>query len=329
MKKICRMAVCLGLIILVCSSLSLANTKTVLKFAHHYPLGHPHTLAAEYFKKAIETRSHGDIEVQLYPNNQMGNSQQIFEGLMMGSLDIILTDPGAPAFAKLPLWDMVMGPFMYRDYNHAYKVAHSSFMKKMYADCEKKIGVTVISPIWFYGVRQLTTAKTPVRTPDDLKGLKIRTPDIPGFIKAIEVIGGTPTPISFADLYLALKQNVVDGQENPVGIIYANKYYEAQKYLILTGHIISKNTVYMNTKSLKKLSKQNQSLIRKVAEEAGLYNDKLIAENEKEMIGKLKEMGMEVITPDTKAFQKKAMEGLKNWFNKDQLKFYNQIQAVK
>ncbi len=327
-----RLRKCILLMLLTClivSSMSFASNKIILKLAHHYPMGHPHTLGCEYFKKVVETRSNREIEVQLYPNNQMGDSRQIFENLMMGSLDIILTDPGAPAFAKLPLWDMVMGPFMYRDYNHAYKVAHSPFMEKMYDDCEKKIGVTVISPIWSYGTRHLTTTRTAVRKPDDLKGLKIRTPEIPGFIKAIEVIGGTPTPISFGDLYLALKQNVVDGQENPVGVIYANKYYEAQKYLILTGHIISKNTVFMNTAALKKLSKKNQLLLKQVAEEAGLYNDKLMVDNETEMMAKLKELGMEIITPDTKAFHEKAMVGLKKWFNEGQLEFYNKIQSVK
>lgn len=301
---------------------------TVLKFAHHYPMDHPHTLGCEMFKELVEERSKGEIEVQLYPNNQMGNSHQIFENLTLGSLDIILTDPGAPAFANIPLWDIVMGPFMYRDYAHAYKVAHSPMMKQMYDELEKKLGITVIDPIWFYGFRHITTAKTPIRVPDDLKGLKIRTPEIPGFIKAIEVIGGSPTPLSFADLYLALKQGVVDGQENPVGVIYSNKYYEAQKYINLTGHILSKNTVYMSTKVLQKLSAENQKIILEAIDEAGRYNDKLIEQSEKETLGMLEKNGMTVITPDVEVFQKKAMEGLKDWFNADQQEFFDKIQAM-
>lgn len=301
---------------------------TVLKFAHHYPMDHPHTLGAEMFKELVEERSNGEIEVQLYPNNQMGNAHQIFENLSLGSLDIILTDPGAPAFANMPLWDIVMGPFMYRDYAHAYKVAHSPMMKEMYDDLDKKLGITVIDPIWFYGFRHITTAKTPVRVPSDLKGLKIRTPEIPGFIKAIEVIGGTPTPLSFADLYLALKQGVVDGQENPVGVIYSNKYYEAQKFISLTGHILSKNTVYMNTKVLKKLSAENQKIVLDAIDEAGRYNDSLIELSEQETLAKLEANGMKIITPDTEAFRVKAMKGLKDWFNADQQKFFDKIQDM-
>ncbi len=301
---------------------------TVLKFAHHYPMEHPHTLGVEMFKKLVEERSKGEIEVQLYPNNQMGNSHQIFENLMLGSLDIILTDPGAPAFANIPLWDLVMGPFMYRDYAHAFKVAHSPMMQQMYDDLEKKLGITVIDPIWFYGLRHITTAKTPIRVPNDLKGLKIRTPEIPGFIKAIEVIGGTPTPLSFGDLYLALKQGVVDGQENPVGVIYSNKYFEAQKYINLTGHILSKNTVYMSTKVLKKLSAENQKIVLEAINEAGRYNDKLIELSEKETLAKLEEKGMTVITPDVEAFRVKAMKGLKDWFNADQQEFFDKIQTM-
>ena len=305
-----------------------SNEVTVLKFAHHYPMDHPHTLGCEMFKELVEERTNGEIEVQLYPNNQMGNSHQIFENLLLGSLDMILTDPGAPAFANIPLWDLVMGPFMYRDYDHAYKVAHSAMMKEMYEDLDKKLGITVIDPIWFYGVRHITTAKTPIRVPSDLKGLKIRTPEIPGFIKAIEVIGGTPTPLSFADLYLALKQGVVDGQENPVGVIYSNKYYEAQKYINLTGHILSKNTVYMSTKSLKKLSPENQKIILEAIDEAGRYNDKLIEQSEKETLAKLEENGMTVIIPDVEAFREKAMKGLKDWFNADQQEFFDKIQEM-
>ena len=305
-----------------------AKEVTVLKFAHHYPMGHPHTLGAEYFKELVEERSNGEIEVQLYPNNQMGNSHQIYENLLMGSLDIILTDPGAPAFSDIPLWDTVMGPFMYRDYDHAYKVAHSDLMQKMYDDLEDQLGIAVIDPIWFYGVRHLTTANTPVRTPADLVGLKIRTPDIPGFIKAIEVIGGAPTPLSFADLYLALKQGVVDGQENPVGVIHLNKFYEAQKYLNLTGHILSKNTVYMSMKSLDKLSSENQKIVKDAIVEAGRYNDELIAKSESETMATLQELGMTVIEPDVEAFRAKAMQGLKDWFNEDQQKFFDEIQKM-
>ena len=301
---------------------------TVLKFAHHYPMGHPHTLGVEYFKKTVEERSNGEIEVQVYPNNQMGNSKQIFESLLLGSLDIILTDPGAPAFADIPLWDMVMGPFMYRDYEHAYTVAHSPMMEKMYEDLEKELDIQVIDPIWFYGVRHLTTAKTPINTPEDLVGLKIRTPDIPGFIKAIEVIGGTPTPLSFADLYLALKQGVVDGQENPMGVIYSKKFYEAQKYLILTGHMLSKNTVYMSNKAMDKLSEKNQQIIREAINEAGRYNDELMKDSESETMAKLEEMGMEVITPDVESFRAKAMDGLMNWFDADKKEFFDKIQRM-
>ena len=305
-----------------------ADDTIVLKFAHHYPTDHPHTLAAEYFKKIVEERTNGAIEVQLYPNNQMGNSRQIFESLMLGSLDIILTDPGAPAFADIPLWDIVMGPFMYRDYVHAYTVAHSDLMQAMYDDLEAQLNITVIDPVWYYGVRELTTANTPVNTPEDLQGLKIRTPDIPGFIKAIEVMGGLPTPLSFADLYLALKQGVVDGQENPVGVIYANKYYESQKYLIKTGHIISKNTVYMSTPVLKSLSPEYQEIVLTAIDEAGRLNDELIYENEEEMLQKLVDLGMTVIEPDLEAFRTKAIEGLMEWFDEDQLAFFNAIQGM-
>ena len=316
------------LMLVVAFTFTVSAADVVFKFGHHYPMGHPHTLGTEYFKKLVEEKTDGRIEIQLYPNNQLGNSHQLWESIQLGSVDIILTDPGAPVFSGLPLWDLVMGPFMYRDFGHAFKVAHSPMMKKMYDECEEKTGVTIIDPIWNYGVRFLTTAKTRVETPEDLKGLKIRTPEIPGFIKAIEVIGGNPTPISFPDLYMALKQGVVDGQENPAGIIYSNKFYEAQKYVIKTGHILSKNTVYMNTAKLNKLSREDQQIIKEAIYEAGRYNDLLLEKNEVEMLEKLKEVGMEIVEPDLEKFRARAKKGLMDWFNEEQLEFYNKIQNI-
>jgi len=301
----------------------------VLKFGHQYPTDHPHHEGAKYFKEFVEKRTNNRIKVQIYPNNQLGNSPELWESIQLGSVDIILCDPGSPSFSDIPLWDLVMGPFMYRDFDHAFKVAHSPMMEKMYKELEEKVGVTMLEPIWNYGVRYLTTADTKVETPEDLKGLKIRTPDIPSFIKAIEVMGGNATPINFGELYMALSQGVVDGQENPAGIIYSKKFYEVQDYLMKTGHILSKNAVYMNTSVLENLSEEDQQIIKQTIYEAGRYNDKLIEKNEEEMLIKLEELGMKIIELDMEVFREKAIKGLKESFNEEELEFFNKVQNIK
>jgi TRAP-type transport system periplasmic protein len=310
-------------------SVSAAGEKAVLKFAHNYPLGHPHYEGAELFKKLVEQRSSGEVEVQLFPNNQLGNDRQIFEAMKLGSVDIILTDQGVPSYAGQPLWAMLQSPYMYRDYEHALKVFRSPVLQQLYDRSEREISVTVLDPMWYYGVRHLTTAKKIVRTPADLRGMKIRTPTIPVFIKTIEFMGANPVPISFPDLYLALKQGVVDGQENPVATILANKYFEAQQFLMPTGHILSKNASFMNTTRLKALPERHQQLVKQAMLEAGRHNDKLMLEGEQATQGKLVELGMKVVEPDVNAFREAASVGLKGWLKPDEYELYSKVQAIK
>ncbi|MBM3300631.1 MAG: TRAP transporter substrate-binding protein [Deltaproteobacteria bacterium] len=310
-------------------SLSLAAEKTTLKFAHNYPLGHPHYEGAELFKKLVEQRSGGQLEVQVFPNNQLGNDRQIFEAMKLGSIDLILTDQGVPSYAGQPIWPILQSPYMYRDYDHAFKVFHAPLLQQLYDRCEREISVTVLDPMWYYGIRHLTTAKKLVRTPADLKGMKIRAPTIPVFIKAVEFMGGNAVPISFPDLYLALKQGVVDGQENPVATIFANKYYETQKYLILTGHILSKNAAFMNTDRLKKLPANHQQVIKQAMTEAGRHNDKLMLDSEQSIQKKLVELGMQIVEPEVQAFREAAYNGVKSWLKPEEYDFYGKAQNIK
>jgi C4-dicarboxylate-binding protein DctP len=317
------------LLALALISVSAAGEKIILKFAHNYPLGHPHYEGAELFKKLLDQRSNGELEVQIFPNNQLGNDRQIFEAMKLASIDIILTDQGVPSYSGQPLWAMLQSPYMYRDYEHALKVFRSPLLQQLYDKSEREISITVLDPMWYYGVRHLTTAKKMVRTPADLKGMKIRTPTIPVFIKTIEFMGASPVPISFPDLYLALKQGVVDGQENPVATIHANKYYETQQYLVTTGHILSKNASFMNTTRLKGLSERHQQIVKQAMAEAGRHNDKLMLDGEQATQKKLEELGMKIIEPDVPAFREAVSAGLKAWLKPEEYDLFSKVQAIK
>jgi TRAP-type transport system periplasmic protein len=267
--------------------------------------------------------------VQIFPNNQLGNDRQIFEAMKLGSIDIILTDQGVPSYAGQPIWAILQSPYMYRDYDHAVKAFRAPFLQELYDRCEREISVTVLDPMWYYGIRHLTTAKKPVRAPADLKGMKIRAPTIPVFVKAVEFMGASPVPISFPDLYLALKQGVVDGQENPVATIFANKYYETQKYLVLTGHILSKNASFINTARLKQLPAAQQEIVKQAMAEAGRHNDKLMLDSEQSIQKKLVELGMQIIEPDVQAFRDSAYNGVKSWLKPEEFEVYSKIQAMR
>jgi len=186
------------------------------------------------------------------------------------------------------------------------KGAQSDVMKEMAAKLEKNRGVKILTAEIYYGARHLTTKNKPIKSPADLKGMLVRAPDQPIYLEAVRAMGATPTPVAFSDLYMALKQGVVDGQENPIPTIYTYKYYEAQKYLMLTGHMLRINVVGADAAWYNKLSPELKGIISKAMDEAVKLNNELTLKQEKDMLDELKKLGMEVVQPDVEAFREAA-----------------------
>jgi tripartite ATP-independent transporter DctP family solute receptor len=205
-----------------------------------------------------------------------------------------------------PEFAVMDAPYLFRDYAHLMKAAKSDAVKEMGAKLEKNRGVKLLTAEIYYGARHLTTRNKPIKTPADLKGMLVRAPDQPIYLEAVRAMGATPTPVAFSDLYMALKQGVVDGQENPIPTIYTYKYYEAQKYLMLTGHMLRVNVVGADAGWYNKLAPELKEIITKALDEAVKLNNELTLKQEKDMLDELKKLGMEVVQPDVEAFREAA-----------------------
>lgn len=290
--------------ILLVSSLSFASEQKVIemKLAHYGEIGHPSDLAANMFAEAVEKRTNGLIKITVYPANQLGSPPEQLEQNILGAVDMSLPTQGAlDKYSKK--FAVVMLPFVFKDYEHAYRVLDGPFMDWVAPDLEKQ-GLVFLSN-WEWGFRNITNKVRPINSPDDVKGLKLRTPPEIQLESAMEALGAVVTKIAFTELYMALKQGVVDGQENPLSIIYHNKLFEVQKYLALTRHVYNSMVHVMSLKVWNTLTPEQQRIIREESKRAGDFMRKRIQEEEEVLVAKLEEKGMIVTQVDSSEFQAK------------------------
>jgi tripartite ATP-independent transporter DctP family solute receptor len=273
-----------------------------LKIGHFANENHAGNDACKMFAEAVEKRTNGRITVKIYPNNELGAPPEVLEQNILGAIDMSLPTQGQLAKYSSK-FGCVMMPFVYDDYDHAYRVLDGPFLEWAAPDLEAQ-GLIFLSN-WEWGFRNLTNSKHPVNVPDDVKGLKIRTPPELSNQAAMEALGGIVQTIAFPELPMALKQKVVDGQENPVSVIYSFKIYETQKYLAMTGHTYNSMVHVISKATWDKLSKKEQIIIKEESKRAGDYMRKTLREAEKDQIKKLEELGMEVTYPDLSLFKAK------------------------
>ncbi len=287
------------------AALSLAvvtEAKMVLKLGHYANAEHAGNKAAQMFADGVAKRTNGEITVEIYPNNELGNPPEVLEQNILGVIDMSLPTQGQLAkYSKK--FGCVMLPFAYDGYDHAYKVLDGPFIEWAGKDLEDA-GVVFLAN-WEWGFRNLTNSVRPINVPDDAKGLKIRTPPELSNQAAMEALGATVQTIQFSELPMALKQGVVDGQENPVSVIYAFKIYETQKYLAMTGHTYNSMVHVMSKKTWDKLTSEQQKIVKEESKKAGDYMRKTLRDAEADQIKKLEALGMEVTYPDVSLFKAK------------------------
>jgi tripartite ATP-independent transporter DctP family solute receptor len=277
-----------------------AAAQTVLKFGHYNAESHPVHKAALQFKTNVEKRTNGAIKIEIYPNNTLGSPPEILEQTRNGVVDIAVPTSGQldkydKAFAALML------PFAFNDIDHARRAMDGPMLQWL-SPLAEKAGLEIIG-VWEYGFRNLTNSKHPINTPADVKGLKIRTPPEIQLSAAMAALGANVQKIGFPELYLALSQGVVDGEENPVATIASAKFYEVQKYLALTRHTYQAIYQVVNLDTWKKLTPDQQKIMREEGAAAGKLTRELLQGQEKGLIEELKAKGMQVTTPDLKPFK--------------------------
>lgn len=273
----------------------------VIKVGHGHSATHSYQVGLEYAKKIIEEKTDGRMTMKFFPSAQLGNERQMQESLTIGTLEMTVTGLANlydPAFA---LFDF---PFLYDNRDQIKNVMYSDLMEEMGQVLIEK-GLRIVG-LMEVGFRNITSNKA-INTPEDLKGFKIRTPESPAQIECFRAMGANPTPMSFNELYGALQQGVVDGQENPLENIYNAKFYEVQDYVTASRHIYNFAYVLMSETFWQSLSAEDQQIIADAVKEGSLYQIDYLANKEAELEQALKDEGMEFIYPDREQFRQAAM----------------------
>lgn len=284
---------------LVCASLLAAaalplttHAQTKLRFAHAGPETSSQHLAALEFAKHVKERSQGKLEVQVFPGSQLGNDATAIGAVRGGSIDMMMAGGGnfIGLNSKFEVLDI---PFLFRDRDHAYKAVDQQVGQELMKALEGS-GLKQLA-FWEVGFRSITTKNRPVRTPADVKGLKIRTQPNPVHVAAWKLLGTNPVPMPLSELYSALESGAVDAQEHPVEITHSAKFYEVQKHLTMTRHAFTAMPVVLNKAKFDALAPDLQKVLLDAAQEAKLFQRALNQKNEAAIIADLRKNGMTVI----------------------------------
>lgn len=295
-----------------------AAARYVIKYAHGDPPdpfnGSAHADAV-LFKSYVEDRSGGRIAVEIYPANTIGSEREQLESVKIGATQMCNVSEGTVG-TFFPEILATAVPYAFKTYTEAWAVMRSPYMQKLMAEMTRKTGIRCLN-VNQNGFRHFSNNVRPIRNPDDLKGLKIRTMEHRGHMKMVESLGASPVPIAWGELYTALQQKVVDGQENPPSLVYVMKFYEVQKYYTLDGHIYSIDFTFMNNKFYNDLPDDLRQIVYDGAQVSGLahvaaetYSSNVVA------VENLKKQGMEVYVPtaaELEQFQAKTQKPVIDW----------------
>ena len=280
---------------------SLAQSQTQLRLGHPQAETSAFQAGAQALAADLERRTHGRYKVQIFPAGALGGERELIASAQNGSLDLVLTSTG-PVGLFVPDTLLTDIPFLFRDYEHARKVLDGPIGQDILARFQSK---GLIGLAWGEnGFRHLTNSKRPVSKPEDLRGLKIRTMENPVHITAFKVLGAQAAPMSFTDLYTALKVGTIDGQENPLPTILASGFGPLQKYLSLTGHVYAPAVIMVSPMVYEGLSAADKKAFKEAGIQAAQAMRSFVDNVEKNGVEQLKSEGMEVVTNvDRKSFE--------------------------
>jgi TRAP-type transport system periplasmic protein len=286
----------------VLAASALAQAQTVkLALGHGAAPDNPRHVASLKFAEVLKAKSNGRIEVTVSPSGQLGNDGALLTAVRSGAVDITANSQGAVAnvVGEYAAFGM---PFLFADVQAAFKVMDGPVGKELAAKTEEK-GMVVLG-YWDNGIRHMTNSKRPIVNPADLNGLKMRTPPDAVTQDIMKAVGATPQTINFTELYVALQQGVVDGQENPLANIYSAKLYEVNKYVSLTGHKYEMTPFLMSKTAWGKLSAADKKAVQEAADEATKLQRQLSAEADVKLVAELKSKGAIFNAANKAAFEK-------------------------
>jgi TRAP-type transport system periplasmic protein len=293
-----------------------------LKAGYNTVRQYPHARAIERFVNRVAERTGENLQIQTFPSEQAGNERQMLDAIILGNLDIAKVSTGVIS-TVVPEFGVFDLPYVFRDLNHMMATIKSKVGQDLVAKLEAR-NVKVL--FWMeQGTRSFYTASKPVRTPSDLKGMKIRTIASPVMVDTINALGASATPMGFGDLYLGLKSGVVDGAENAPDAIWYAKHYEVAKYFTITNHFRTPVVVVMNKAKFDALPPEYKEIIMVTAQETQDWAGTLYSQVSAALMSSLKKAGMTIIDADEQAFRK-AVEPV---YAKDGEKFAAQLKVIR
>jgi TRAP-type transport system periplasmic protein len=293
---------------------SAAEAGTVIRIASAFDPNHTTCKAGDQFKKLVETRSQGAIQVQTFWGAVMGSEEEITESVSTGGVEMQVGG-GIPIKIYAPQYQFMNDPFIMRDWNHWKKVWDGKIGRDLQGAVEKK-GRTQYVEVMFLGVRQFTSNKA-IQTPKDVQGMKLRLPNLPTWVKIWKEVGALPVPIALNELFTSLQSGVADASEGMVSQIQSFRLNEVQKYLSLTAHSIQSGAFTINREFLSKLDKKQQDLVLQAGQEAAGWATRTTIEGESSVIADLEKKGMKIVKSDQKAFFDKAKPAVDKLFETD------------
>ena len=269
-----------------------ASAETVIKIGHGAAESFHMHRALLKFEELVETGSNGEIDVQIFPSSQMGPDREMIEGVQTGVLEMAI--PPSSFFAGWdPAFAVIELPYMYASKDIAFDVLDGAAGDGMLARVENQ-GLVGLG--WLeLGVRNVTNNVRPIASPQDLEGVKLRTMKVPAHVATFESLGANPTPMNFGEVYSALQQGVIDGQENPLAIITSQRFYEVQKYLSTTGHVFAVYMPVVSKPFFDSLSAEHQQLIHASMARARAHQAELVAAEDASQLDEIRSAGVEVL----------------------------------
>ena len=279
-----------------------AQSNIKLKYGTAFPADHPGTVRIKEAAEQIGKDTGGKVDLQVYPNSQLGSEPDMISQTRSGAIDIMST-AGTNLQTLVPTAGINGVAFAFKDYATVWAAMDGDLGAYVRAALAK-VHLLAFDKVLDNGYRNITTATKPINSPDDLKGFKIRVPGIPMWISMFKALGASPTAIPFGELYSALQTKVVDGQENPLALIQSAKLYEVQKYCSLTGHTWDGHFIFGNAKKLQSLPKEVQESLARNLNAAALKQREDIARLNADAQAQLTKLGIVFNQPDPTAFRK-------------------------
>jgi tripartite ATP-independent transporter DctP family solute receptor len=291
-----------------------AEYKAAMKLASVMDINHPYLVGSQKFADLIKERTNGRITIKLYPSYQLGKGErELTEGVQQGTIDLLITSTG-PLGGFSPSINILDFPFMFRDFKHVDMVLDGKIGEKLLKDFDKA-EIKGLA-FWENGFRHLSNSKVAIKKVEDGKGFKIRTMENKVHLAAWKTAGLNPTPMAMGEVFTALQQKVIDGQENPVAVFYTSKFWDAgQKHFSLTSHVYSPAPFLMSKKTFDSMPKEDQDLFKTTALEVAKFQRKVNRDAEEAKMKEMVQNGVAIVRDVDRESFKKAMSPVYSQFS--------------